>query len=173
MNVKLFSLMSRSNETRFIEWYETCKCVCNNKQRCNKNKSRCECKELIDKEVCDKGFIWNPSDCECDCDKACDIGEHLNIENCKYRKTLVDKLVDGCIETVKEVKLVKITLAANESGNKCSSCTVYIVLMIVGFTIFTGIITYFVYYNWFLIKNNVSCITFDTQKHIYKETKIW
>ena len=40
LNVKVFNLMSRSNETRFIEWHETCKCkcrldaiVCNNKQR--------------------------------------------------------------------------------------------------------------------------------------------
>ena len=31
--------------------------VCNNKQRWNKNKCRCACKELIDKGVCDKGFI--------------------------------------------------------------------------------------------------------------------
>ena len=38
LNVKLFNLMSRTNETRFIEWNETCKCecifgenVCNNK----------------------------------------------------------------------------------------------------------------------------------------------
>ena len=31
--------------------------VCNNKQRWNKNRCRCECKELIDKRVCDKGFI--------------------------------------------------------------------------------------------------------------------
>ena len=40
--VKVFNLMSRTNETRHIEWYETCKCeckfganVCNNKQRWN------------------------------------------------------------------------------------------------------------------------------------------
>ena len=30
-----------------------------------KNKCRCECKELIDKVVGDKGFIWNPSNCVC------------------------------------------------------------------------------------------------------------
>ena len=29
----------------------------------------CGCKELIDKGTCDKGFIWNPSNCECECDK--------------------------------------------------------------------------------------------------------
>ena len=40
INAKVFNLISRTNETRRIEWYETCKCecrldasVCNNKQR--------------------------------------------------------------------------------------------------------------------------------------------
>ena len=62
--VKVFSLMSRTNETRHIEWHETCKCkfrldgsVCNNNQRWNDDKCRRECKELIDKGVCDKEFI--------------------------------------------------------------------------------------------------------------------
>ena len=115
--------MSRTNEIRHIEWHETCKCectvgtnVCNNKQRWNKTKCRCECKELIDKKVCDKGFIWNPSNCDCECDKACDVGEYLDYENCKCRKKLVDKLVDECTETVEEVKLAKITLAENENS---------------------------------------------------------
>ena len=101
LNVKVFNLMSRTNETRHVEWHETCKCkcrldasVCNNKQRWNEDKCRCECKELIDKGVCDKGFIWNPSNCECECDKLCDISEDLDYENCKCRKILVDKLVE-------------------------------------------------------------------------------
>ena len=44
LNIKEFNLMSRTNETRFIEWDETCKCecrldaiFCNNRQRWNKN----------------------------------------------------------------------------------------------------------------------------------------
>ena len=82
---------------------------------------------------------------------------------------MIHKLVDECTETAEEVKPAIITLAENENSYKCSSCTVYIVLMIVVFTIFTGITTYFVYYNWSLIKNNVSCIKFGT----HKETKIW
>ena len=28
LNVEVFNLMSRTNETRFIEWNETCKCKC-------------------------------------------------------------------------------------------------------------------------------------------------
>ena len=64
MDVKLFNLMSRTNEIRHIKWHKTCKCKCrldvsvyNNKQRRIKDKWRCECKELIDKGMCDKGFI--------------------------------------------------------------------------------------------------------------------
>ena len=64
------------------------------------------------------------------------------------------------------MKLAKITLAENESGNKYGSCTEYIVMMIVVFTIFTGITTYFVYYNWSLIKN-VSCIKFGTHLKMF------
>ena len=76
MNIKVFNLMSRTNETRHITWHETCKCkcrldssVCNNKQCWNNDKCRCECKELIDKGICDKGFIWNPNNCEFECDR--------------------------------------------------------------------------------------------------------
>ena len=112
-----------------------------------------------------KDLFWNSSNC----DKACDIGEYLDHENCKCRKNLVDKLVDECTETVDEVKLAKITLAENESENKYSSCPVYIVLIVVVFTIFIRITTYLVYYNWSLIKNNVSSIRFGT----HTQKKIW
>ena len=101
LNVKVFNLMSRTNETRHIEWHETCKCecrldasVCNNKKRWNDDKCRCGCKKLIDKGGCDKGSIWNSSNCECECDKSCDTCEYLDNENCNCRKKLVDKLVD-------------------------------------------------------------------------------
>ena len=99
LNVKVFNLMSRTNETRHIKWHETCKCecrldaiVCNNKQRWNKDKCRCECKKLIDKGVCDKGFIWNPSNCECECNKSCDFSEYLDYKNCKCKKRFCRKI---------------------------------------------------------------------------------
>ena len=176
LNVKVFNLMSRTNKTRFIKLHEKCKCkcrldalVCNNKQRWNKNKSRCECKELIDKGICDKEFFWNPSNCECKCDKNCDFNEYLDCENCKCRNKLVDKLINECTETIEEVKLAEIIPLENENNYKYSSCREYIVLIIVRFTIFTGITIYFVYYNWSLIKNNVSGIKLNT----HKETKMW
>ena len=54
-------------------------------------KCRCECKQLIDKGVCDNESIWSPSNCKCECDKSCDIGEYLGYENCNCRKKLIDK----------------------------------------------------------------------------------
>ena len=110
--------MSRTNETRHREWHKMRKCecrldasVCNNRQRWNDDKCRCDFKELIDKGVCDKGSIWNPSNCECECD----VGEYLDYKNCKCRKKLVDKLVEECTENIDEVKIAGITLF--EHGN--------------------------------------------------------
>ena len=89
LNVRVFNLMSRTNETRHIEWYKTCKCICrldkiicNSKQRWNEDKCRCECKELIDKSICDKGYVWNPSNCECEYDESCNIGEYIGYSSC-------------------------------------------------------------------------------------------
>ena len=145
LNVKVFNLISLTNETRYKEWHETCKSICrldkiicNNKQRWNEDKCRCECKELIDKAVCNKGFIWNPSNWECECNKSCDIGEYLDYSNCKCRKKLVD--------------LVKKALDKNENKDKCNSYIVYKVLVWIFFifliiSIKIGI--YFVYCKYF------------------------
>ena len=146
------------SRTRHIEWHKTCKCqcrldaiVCNNKQRWNNDKCRCECKELVDKSVCDKGYIWNPSNCERECDKSCDVGEYLDYENCKWRKRLIDKVVNECAETDEEVEPAIMTLAENENSYKCSSCTVCTVLFSIFFTInFDGIVIGFVYFYWYL-----------------------
>ena len=74
----------------------------------------CWCKELIDKGVRDKGFIWNPSNCECKCEKLCDIGEYLDYSNCKCRKKLVHTLVEGSTENNEETRLVEKTSAESE-----------------------------------------------------------
>ena len=111
----------------------------------NNDKCRCKRKELIDKGLCDKGFIYNPSNCECGCDKSCDVGEYLDYEHCKCRKRLVDKLVDECNETVdEETSLVKI----NSTKCKHNSCMLYIVLFSIFFTINIRIAAYFVYYKY-------------------------
>ena len=63
-------------------------------------------KELVDKEICDKGFIWNPSNCECECDRSYDIGQYLDYRNCMCRNSTVDKLVEKCTNDIDENEII-------------------------------------------------------------------
>ena len=160
INVKVFNQLSRTNGTRHIKWHKTCKCKCtlnasirNNKRRWNDDRCICEYKELIDKGMCDKGFIWNPSNCECECDKSCDIGEYLDYKNCRCRKKIIDKLVEECNENIdgKEILYNETLDVIPSSDNKTSnSCVVYIMLFSVFLIINISIYGYFGYLCLFL-----------------------
>ena len=105
-----------------------------------------------------KVFISNPSNCECECDKFCDSCEYLDYENCKCRKKLVDKLIEECTKNIDEVEIA----GENEHKNKCSSCTLYIVLFSIIFTISIGIGIYFTYFYWYL-KKDIPRVEFNTR----------
>ena len=103
---------------------------------------------MIDKDVCDEGYAWNPSNYECECDKSCDFGGYLDYENDKCRKRLIDELVEECGENIDEPKLTEIALAENENSYKCSPWTVNIVLFWTFFTINVGGMgAYFIYFH--------------------------
>ena len=138
-----------------IKWYETCKwkcrvdaSACNNKQRQNNAQCKCDCKELIDKRICDKELIWKRSNCECD--KLCDVGEHLDYKNCKCIKK--DQLINWLKNVVKI--LIKNEMIHNGYKNIYSSCTVCIVLFAISFSIVIGISNVFIYFYWHLKKSN-------------------
>ena len=160
INVKVFNIMARINETRQIVWHETCKCmckltsaVCNSRQIWNEDKCRCECKEdLINKTVCDKGYIWNPSNCACECDKLCDIGQYLDYKNCVCRKSLVDKLVKECINAIDGDAMYNETLSINP--NDCPSRTPYVVLFIIFLSISVIVSSIFIYFHWYKNKRS-------------------
>ena len=87
-----------------------------------------------------------------------------------------DPIVEKCIEyDDNKTKLIIITVTKNDNQTKIvyktvkSSCKVYIVLTIVSIVISTADTIYFVYYNWFLIKNR----DFFTKYNTRKETLIW
>ena len=90
--------------------------------------------------MCDKGFIWNPNNCECEWDKLCDVGRYLDYKYCKCRNKLVDKLIEECNENNDENEMLSneklniISLDAiplNVYKKVCGSCTPYIVLFAV------------------------------------------
>ena len=67
-------------------------------------------------------------------------------------------MIDKCTETVEEVRKVNTTVENKNNYYECNSCKAYIVFTTVVFTIFVisaGINIYFIYYNWYFIKNNV------------------
>ena len=157
--------MSRTNESRSIKLHETCKCICrlnkiicNNKQKWNKDKCRCECKKLIGKGAYNKGYIFNPSNCKCECDKSCKTSQCLDYLDCKYKKKIIDLIVEKCTEYDNKTKIVNKT--DNKTDNEIivtktvkNSCKVYIILTLISIVISAVYAIYFVYYNWFLVKN--------------------
>ena len=70
------------SETGILVHHESyeCKCrlnerLCNSKQTQNHDKSWCECKICDDWNSCNDDYMWNPSTCDCECNKACRIDE--------------------------------------------------------------------------------------------------
>ena len=133
INVKVFNVISRINEARQIMWHEICKCVCrltsalcNSRQIWNEDKFRCEYNEdLINKMVFDKGYVWNPRNCACECDNLCEIGQNLDYKNCAFRKSLVDKLIEECVSAIDVDTVYNETLSVT-SSNGCIIFSIFI-----------------------------------------------
>ena len=108
---------------------------------------------MIDKGIYDKEFIWNPSNCECECDKSFDIEQCLDYKNYKWRKRFVDKLVKECSGNIDANEMIY-----NDYINAWNSCTIYIALFIIAFLIIIGISSAFIYFHWCMLilitKNN-------------------
>ena len=94
VTLKIFDLISQQNKIKQIIFHESCKCVCrlnaivcNNKQKWNKDKCRCEC--FINKKCGNK--FWNPNSCKCEYRKN---PAHFLTEECEKiidNKTLLIK----------------------------------------------------------------------------------
>ena len=45
---------------------------------------------------CEKDYIWNPSTCDCECNKTWKSVRNKNTKSCSWKKRLIDKLVLAC-----------------------------------------------------------------------------
>ena len=95
--------------------------------------------------ACGKGYIWNLSNCACECDKSCGIGQYLDYKSCVCRNSLAYKLVEECTNVIDEDKIYNKTLTVT-SLNYCASCTPYIVSFAVFLSTSVIISGPFVYY---------------------------
>ena len=88
----------------------------------------------------------------------------MDYENCKCRNKIVDKLLEEFSEnidgnkmlhnrTLSIISLDKISL--NDHKKMCSSCTIYIVLFALFLVISICISSVFIYFHWYLKKDNV------------------
>ena len=82
--------------------------------------------------MCDKGFVWNPSNCNCECDKSCGIREYLDYKKCKCRRKIVGELIEECSENIDENEMIYngiFDILLNDY--KCNCSTLYMVLFVV------------------------------------------
>ena len=56
-----------------------------------------------------KGYVIKyPSNRECECDESCHVGEYVDSKNYKWRKWLIDKLVEKWSENIDEGEMINV-----------------------------------------------------------------
>ena len=87
--------------------------------------------------MCDKGFLWNPSNYECECDKSCEIEEYVDYKNCKCRRKIFGELVQECSKNIDENKriyngtfnlILLDAISLNDYKKVCGSYALYFAL---------------------------------------------
>ena len=156
VNMQVYNFLMMLNETRNVLWHESCKCicklnssVCNDKQIWNGDTFRCDCNEDFAGIInCTKGYTWNPSTCECQCDTWCKPGQYLDHKNCICKNNLVGRLTEECTSIIKET----MNNNNNDNDNDYNALTYVFIglsslllLVIICFCVFT-------YFKWFKSK---------------------
>ena len=99
--------------------------------------------------------MWNPCNCECECDKLCDVGEYLDYKNCKCRKKLIDKSNEECSEDIDGNEMIYSTTSNEKISN---SYAIYIVLFATFLIISIDISRAYSYNYWYLKRRNTGVI---------------
>ena len=109
INMNAYNFLMRLNETRNVLWHESCKCVCRlNSSVCNSKQiwntcdtCRCDCNgDFAGIINCTKGYTWNPSSCECQCDMWCKTGQYLDHKNCICKNKLIGRVTAECTSVI-------------------------------------------------------------------------
>ena len=156
--MKVYNFLTMLNKTRNVLWHKSCKCVCklnssvcNNKQIWNSNTCRCDCNEDLAGIInCAKGYTWNPSTCEYQCDTWCKPGQYLEQKNC------VCRLISECTSIINETM-------RNNNNNNFYKIMAYV---FIGLFLISLVICFcmFIYFKWFKSKytnNNNKLYTYN------------
>ena len=154
INMQVYNFLMRLNESRNVLWHESCKCickldssVCNNKQIWNGDTCRYDCNEdFVGIMNCTKGYTWNPSTCECQCDTWCKLGQYLDHKTCVCKNKLIGRVIEECISVKNETMI-------NNKDNITNDNNTYLILFIVFLIGFLVFLIVFIYY---YCRNNVN-----------------
>ena len=83
--------------------------------------------------------MWNPSTCECQCDKWCKQGQYLDHKNCVCKNKLIGRVIDECISVINETMI-------NNKDNIANDNNTYLISVIVFLIGFTVLLIEFIYY---------------------------
>ena len=149
VNMKVYNFLMRLNETRNVLWHKSlCKLnssVCNSKQIWNSDTCRCDCNEDFAGIMnCAKGYMWNPSTNECQCDIWCKPGQYLDHKNCVCKNKLVGRVIEECTSITNETMINNKDNIANDNTIRNIFIGLFSVLLIVGIVCFCV----FAYFKW-------------------------
>ena len=145
----------RLNETRNVLWHESCKCVCllnssvcNSKQICNSDICRCDCNEDFPGIInCTKGYMWNPSTYECQCNMWCKPGQYLDHKNCVCKNKLVGRIIGECTSVINKTMMNNVDYKDNDNT------ITYIFIGLFSVLLFVGKINYYLKINILIIEH--------------------
>ena len=151
VNMQVYNFLMMLNETRNVLWHESCKCVCklnssicNNKQIWNGDTCRCDCNENFAGMInSSKGYTWNPSTCEFQCDTWSKPGQYLDHENCICKNKLIGSIIEECSSIINE------TMINNKDNNTAEFNAINYVF--IRLFLLTLVICFcaFAYFKWF------------------------
>ena len=143
----------RLNETYNVLWNESCKCLCklnssisNNKQIWNSDTCRCDCNEDFASIISfDKGYTWNPSTGERQCDMWCKPGQYLDHKNCICKNKLIGRVTEERTSVINE------TMINNKNNIDNDNTIAYVFIGSFSLLLLVGIVCFcvFAYSKWF------------------------
>ena len=83
--------------------------------------------------------MWNPSTCECQCDKWCKQGQYLDHTNCVCKNKLIGRVIEESTSVINE------TVINNNKDNITNNNT-YLILFIVFLIGFIAFLIGIIYY---------------------------
>ena len=108
ISVKRFDLITKKSVLKNISFHQSCKCgflldksVCNNLQKWNKEKRRCESLGI---KKCKAGYSLNVSNCRCEMKKLaalidseeCDVETDNKIKGTKNKRVITKAKIENC-----------------------------------------------------------------------------